>query len=297
MKRKWSAKVGGYCSDNGENTLDLKNKKSRKSVNPENIIKIGDEFEKIKVIGKVCGNKKLLCRCLECGKEYESFRKTILNNKNYGCQECAKKKRKTEIICKRIEEYRKEIGEMFGELTVIDVVVKTDGQSEYCYICKCDCGNVTEISRNRVRAGQAKTCGHDRENNLVIGKEKNKKLHVEGTYIKAIDGSRKINKNNTTGHVGVSRSENLGGLYRAYINFKRKQYSLGVYEKIEDAIKAREVAEKEIYGNFLEWYGKEHLNGAKASKEDGNGISIPTEPYVDNRVKSGKYKKNKGGSD
>ena len=29
------------------------------------------------------------------------------------------------------------------------------------------------------------------------------------------------------------------GKYRAYVNFKRKQYYLGLYEKIDDALKAR----------------------------------------------------------
>lgn len=44
------------------------------------------------------------------------------------------------------------------------------------------------------------------------------------------------------------------GKYRAYINFQRKQYYLGLYEKIDDALKARKSAEENIYGNFLKWY-------------------------------------------
>lgn len=43
------------------------------------------------------------------------------------------------------------------------------------------------------------------------------------------------------------------GKYRAYVNFKRKQYYLGLYEKIDDALKARKSAEENIYGN-LKWY-------------------------------------------
>lgn len=48
------------------------------------------------------------------------------------------------------------------------------------------------------------------------------------------------------------------GKYRAYINFKRKQYYLGLYEKIEDAVFARKQAEKHVYGEFLDWYASEH---------------------------------------
>ena len=44
-------------------------KKAGNPVNPENIINAGDEFEKIKVIGKVDGSKKLLCKCLEWYEE------------------------------------------------------------------------------------------------------------------------------------------------------------------------------------------------------------------------------------
>jgi len=35
-----------------------------------------------------------------------------------------------------------------------------------------------------------------------------------------------------------------------------------------DAIKARKAAEKEIYGDFLEWYETEYLNKVRESKED-----------------------------
>lgn len=77
--------------------------------------------------------------------------------------------------------------------------------------------------------------------------------YVDSTYVIAIDGRRKTNKNSTTKVTGVSYFEKQGK-YRAYINFQRKQYYLGLYEKIEDAIKARKAAEQNIYGNFLEWF-------------------------------------------
>ena len=52
------------------------------------------------------------------------------------------------------------------------------------------------------------------------------------------------------------------GKWCAEIMFKRKKYYLGRYEKKEDAIAIRKEAEKEIFGNFLEWYkqNKESLN-------------------------------------
>ena len=45
-----------------------------------------------------------------------------------------------------------------------------------------------------------------------------------------------------------------GGRFRAYITFRRKQYYLGTFDQIEDAVHARKEAEDKIYGDFLDWY-------------------------------------------
>ena len=56
--------------------------------------------------------------------------------------------------------------------------------------------------------------------------------------------------------------------YRAYINFQHKQYHLGSYEKLEDAIRARKVAEEKIYGTFLNWYAETYPeNWGKLNKK------------------------------
>ena len=53
-----------------------------------------------------------------------------------------------------------------------------------------------------------------------------------------------------TGVNGITRSSSGG--YRAYINFQRKQITLGSFANLEDAIAARKVAEKELYEKVLE---------------------------------------------
>ena len=40
----------------------------------------------------------------------------------------------------------------------------------------------------------------------------------------------------------------------ANIRFQGKRYNLGRFDHIQDAIDAREAAEKEIFGDFLTWY-------------------------------------------
>lgn len=57
--------------------------------------------------------------------------------------------------------------------------------------------------------------------------------------------NRRKQSNNSTGHIGVSQVKS--GNYRAYIKKYGKQISLGTFFTLEEAIKAREKAEKEYY--------------------------------------------------
>lgn len=62
--------------------------------------------------------------------------------------------------------------------------------------------------------------------------------------------NRPMSKNNTSGYVGVNKNRNS---WTAKITVDRKRIHLGSFEKIEDAIAARKVAEKK-YG-FSEYHG------------------------------------------
>ncbi|MBS4930892.1 MAG: hypothetical protein KH020_06100 [Clostridiales bacterium] len=83
---------------------------------------------------------------------------------------------------------------------------------------------------------------------------------IQGTSIGTIS-SKKIYKNNTSGYKGVCEVKKGGigqGIWIAQIGFKGERYYLGRYYNIEDAVFARKEAEKNLYGNFLEWYAENY---------------------------------------
>lgn len=57
---------------------------------------------------------------------------------------------------------------------------------------------------------------------------------------------RKLQANNTSGHVGVSWYKNYSK-WLAHKTVNRKLINLGYYDRIEDAIKARQRADKELF--------------------------------------------------
>jgi hypothetical protein len=60
---------------------------------------------------------------------------------------------------------------------------------------------------------------------------------------------------NKSGRKGVWFNKKTGR-YEAHINFKKKHKYLGSYKTLEDAIKARERAEEELYEPILNAYGR-----------------------------------------
>ena len=61
--------------------------------------------------------------------------------------------------------------------------------------------------------------------------------------------NRSIGKNNTSGVTGVS-FDNHSRKWSAEIKIDRKKKVLGHFENLEDAVKARKKAEKELFGYF-----------------------------------------------
>ena len=127
-------------------------------------------------------------------------------------------------------------GKRFGSLVALEPCEEKSADRSICWRCRCEaCGKEKIIPANQLTKGVHITCGCGRSVRL---QESNG--YVEGTCLKNIF-SDKLNSNNTSGYKGVFQKR---GKWTATIQYKKKSYYLGSYDKIEDAIDARRLAEQ-----------------------------------------------------
>lgn len=234
---------------------DCQKKRSR---SPRKTIGIDEIYGSSRVLGKGkdAGYLRYYLKCLKCESEYWMTGQDIFR---YSDTICCPVCRKAEVHNQKMRALQAEYKDRkYGQLKIVQItgpkLFPGFHHPVLGAVCLCDCGNETEIPLSRLKSGGATSCGHDREAILKSGQDIGRALNVAGTKISSINGQRQRNQNNTSGINGVSKMKD--GKYRAYISFKRKRYHLGVYESKELAGEARATAEKELYGNFLEWYSK-----------------------------------------
>ena len=137
----------------------------------------------------------------------------------------------------------------FGRLKVIE---RTDEKKHDCYMyrCVCDCGKEVLVRSDMLRSGDVQSCGCLHDDLLMQNvKKAYARNFVDGTNISKIS-NKNIQRNNTSGYKGVTWHKGTGK-WVARIHFKGKSHSLGYYADIEQARKAREIAEKELFEKFL----------------------------------------------
>ncbi len=205
----------------------------------------GQSFGKLKVMHKSETQKKnggvwWHCIC-ECGAEKDYPATLLVTGKRTSCG------------CDSVKQYRsKDItGKTFGSVTALYPTEKRDKKGNVIWHCVCnDCGKELDISYNQLLYTTRKSCGcQKRQHNENLH---NHLTHVAGTSIDMLR-SRKIPTNNTTGCKGVYF---IKGKYTAKIVFQKKQYYLGNYDKYEDAVVARQVAEDLLLKGTVEHYEK-----------------------------------------
>lgn len=197
----------------------------------------------VREITREKGNTKAICECTKCKKMRKYILSWLIENKptNCGCEQIADIK-----------------GKRFGFLEPIKPTEKREGGS-VIWECKChNCNKICYVSHAAMTQRGRESCGCYAH----IQQSENGKKNFEKSIGKGIiDGTNVLNlindkpyKTSKTGIRGVSLQH---GRYVAKITFKGETYYLGRFMYLEDAEKVRKKAEKEIFGNFLEWYAKE----------------------------------------
>lgn len=198
----------------------------------------GLRFGKLTVLGKSGnkakdGNPLWLCKC-DCGNTIETTKRRLITGNTRSCG-CGKKP--------PLKDWG---GKRFGMLTVLSYARKENGF--HVWHCRCDCGNEVDVRQSNLQNGWTKSCGCQRS--------PQKNLHyTDGTCLEMLRPDL-MYRTNTSGVRGVYFSSKRNK-WIAQIMFKQKCYYLGGYDRKEEAAIARAEAEKNLFGNFLDWYKKE----------------------------------------
>ncbi len=205
-----------------------------KCINTEKNDIIGNTYNNLFVYDVKSENMKIKCKCIcqLCGQVTEVFKGNLLSGHTKSCG-CLKE--------------RDLSGQVFGNL---HLKTKTKKNGRTYYLCLCGvCGKTFLKREDSVLS--ATSCGCDRQKATIIAMHE--KGFVDGTQPAKIKLDKLPSKSNKSGIVGVNWDKSRGK-WQASLRFKGKKYNLGRFDNLQDAIDARKIAEKEIFGNFIEWY-------------------------------------------
>ena len=143
-------------------------------------------------------------------------------------------------------------GQRFGYWTVLSAKIVRTKSGGLAALCQCICGTTRYVLVESLFSGRSKSCGCRRaegqNQNQLEGRDKGRvimnQIHQEGLAARYIN--KKVNRNSKTGHTGVCWREKEHKYY-AYIMVDRKQISLGLHDKLADAIAARKAAEERYF--------------------------------------------------
>lgn len=205
------------------------------------------------------------CRC-SCGNECDVLSTLLVTG------------RKTHCGCKSSPSYYYVdiSGQKFNRLTALRPLPERDSKGSVIWHCRCDCGTEKDFSYNDLLYSNLRSCGCRQEEHAA-------KL---GSFITRVDGtslnmlkSKKVASNNTSGVRGVYF---IRGKWVAKIVFQKKQYFLGAYDSLEDAAKARKLAENllvdGISSHYERWKAKADADPQWASE---NPIKISVDKVND----------------
>lgn len=118
--------------------------------------------------------------------------------------------------------------------------------------CRCDCGKTVYVGARRLVEKNTKSCGclqkDVRDKQIDYFRRMAAVDSVGGTRLSHLNHTRY--GHNTSGVRGVSWNK-ASGKWMATITFQKKTYYLGVYQKKEAVVLARQTAEEILWKPFL----------------------------------------------
>lgn len=206
----------------------------------------GQTFGELTVLHRVTGRRSYNgvmwhCQC-SCGNTYDIAATLLRTGKRTYCGNRKAHKDKIHYAYADIK------GKKIHMLTPLYPTEKRSKGGSVIWHCRCDCGNEVDIGYNELMWGNWKSCG-------CLKKKHNRRLkdfqtRADGTSIDVIK-SKKLPSSNTSGYKGVGVAR---GKYFAKIVFQQKQYYLGAYANIEDAVSARKEAERLLFDETAAYY-------------------------------------------
>ena len=128
-------------------------------------------------------------------------------------------------------------GQQFGYLTALE---PTGGRNrrDILWRCTCQCGREIEITATRLLTGNTLSCGCLKAEHL----SRTNQYYANTSLRQSME--EKVESNfAASGYTGVTMKR---GKWLAYIKYQGRQYELGSFDNIEDAVKARARAKEQI---------------------------------------------------
>lgn len=215
-------------------------------------LKIINAYRKKSIVYAICE-----CKCGNiCTVRYDCLLSG--NNVSCGCVNKQQNQAKPVELTGKVNQYGCEAIKYLG--------VGKEGSD---WLCRCYCGKEFKVPAGRFY--KTKSCGcakiESRKENIEKAQNLVKEGYEKNTSVISIM-PKKMLKNNKSGFRGVCWDKSREQ-WVAQIAFQGKNYHLGRYYNIEDAVAARKEAEKALFGNFLKWFQETYPERWKAIN---NGI-------------------------